>query len=721
MRSSATTFSISWKKGSGVLILKQTWSSDLVRRTECAAGTDFILCFHLLFFLIYPDPRDIQINITGFLNSKNARIFLTELWDLLLSAMETSNGIPTAFVEAKKAEITKRQEEEKRVQQELHRKENEIRRGNPVSRTNAMAGVPVQSSFRGQITQVVTAPMRRSNSTDGTKQPTESEDRNKVPGSQDLLDSSRTDKSASADHPKSRSASRSPRPSRSERPGSQGNPEKMDEHLNGSPGRHKHRHRRRRRSSSSSTESSSSDEGRRRGSRRHRHRSRSFDKPERIPQRRPVPDSDWRKDLMAGRRRSPPKMPENSFYGYEKHHRDPKHTRDHRRGSDYESDVEKRYRHRRESRHRHDETNPRHGSPHEVGDKPNADKYRRRREYELKTDFDIRDERNQRRRRERHRDSRSSDEGVEHLHERRVLDRPDRLERRPRRIEEEEMSRYHAEKALSSKRENGRDDAHIVAKRARSKSPEGPALPPIPANIRPIPTREKNPSAKRQTSSSASSESGSGSSESSSSSSEESSESDSGSVQTSSEHSDEENAESAASPKILPEGPALPPAAPPVEPEGPPLPPPSDAVPEWTDNPAAGEESSSSSSSSGSSSAESGSGDDSSSDSDSSSASGSTTEDEQSKRGKAMVKESRTDTDQRKVTPSPEGPALPPVTKPSQHRHHHSKGDQKVLGEVKDRPAASRDESAEEALRRRALASLIRASTDRKRTSSRSP
>ena len=30
-----------------------------------------------------------QINLTGFLNGRNARVFMQELWDLLLSAQES--------------------------------------------------------------------------------------------------------------------------------------------------------------------------------------------------------------------------------------------------------------------------------------------------------------------------------------------------------------------------------------------------------------------------------------------------------------------------------------------------------------------------------------------------------------------------------------------------------------------------------------------------------
>lgn len=39
-----------------------------------------------------PDGRSIQINLTGFLNSKMAREFMAELWDLLLAAQEKSNS-----------------------------------------------------------------------------------------------------------------------------------------------------------------------------------------------------------------------------------------------------------------------------------------------------------------------------------------------------------------------------------------------------------------------------------------------------------------------------------------------------------------------------------------------------------------------------------------------------------------------------------------------------
>lgn len=49
-----------------------------------------------------------QINLTGFLNGKNARLFMAALWEHLLSAQENSMGVPAAFIEAKEAEMRAR-------------------------------------------------------------------------------------------------------------------------------------------------------------------------------------------------------------------------------------------------------------------------------------------------------------------------------------------------------------------------------------------------------------------------------------------------------------------------------------------------------------------------------------------------------------------------------------------------------------------------------------
>lgn len=61
-----------------------------------------------LYILQFPDPRKMQINLTGFLNGRNARSFMGELWDLLVSAQESVTGIPEAFLQQKKDQIKKR-------------------------------------------------------------------------------------------------------------------------------------------------------------------------------------------------------------------------------------------------------------------------------------------------------------------------------------------------------------------------------------------------------------------------------------------------------------------------------------------------------------------------------------------------------------------------------------------------------------------------------------
>ncbi len=51
-----------------------------------------------------------QINLTGFLQQKNARVFMGELWALLVSAQQSPVGIPAKFLEAKKNELAAREQ-----------------------------------------------------------------------------------------------------------------------------------------------------------------------------------------------------------------------------------------------------------------------------------------------------------------------------------------------------------------------------------------------------------------------------------------------------------------------------------------------------------------------------------------------------------------------------------------------------------------------------------
>ncbi|CAH2992209.1 unnamed protein product [Chilo suppressalis] len=62
----------------------------------------------------FPCPKKMQINLTGFLNVTNARIFMGELWELLLSAQSSKDGIPECLTQQKKEKIKKRMEEQQK-------------------------------------------------------------------------------------------------------------------------------------------------------------------------------------------------------------------------------------------------------------------------------------------------------------------------------------------------------------------------------------------------------------------------------------------------------------------------------------------------------------------------------------------------------------------------------------------------------------------------------
>ncbi|RGB40561.1 PWI domain-containing protein, partial [Rhizophagus diaphanus] len=79
---------------------------------ELLGGEDEVVVNYVFGLLEEPDldPRMMQINLTGFLE-KNAPIFVTELWKLLLSAQEGENGIPAIFLEQKMEQIRRKKVE----------------------------------------------------------------------------------------------------------------------------------------------------------------------------------------------------------------------------------------------------------------------------------------------------------------------------------------------------------------------------------------------------------------------------------------------------------------------------------------------------------------------------------------------------------------------------------------------------------------------------------
>lgn len=57
----------------------------------------------------FPDGKNMQINLTGFLGGKPAREFMDKLWTVLLDAMQTEDGIPKQLLDEKMEEIKKRE------------------------------------------------------------------------------------------------------------------------------------------------------------------------------------------------------------------------------------------------------------------------------------------------------------------------------------------------------------------------------------------------------------------------------------------------------------------------------------------------------------------------------------------------------------------------------------------------------------------------------------
>ncbi|KAF8563947.1 hypothetical protein P879_09646 [Paragonimus westermani] len=648
------------------------------RITELLNFEDEVVCNYVLNQLEerHPDPREIQINITGFLNSKNARIFLTELWDLLLSAMENLDGVPNAFLEAKKTEILRRQEEEQRLQLDLHRKEEELRlkSSNPSIARTAIAGGPNQVSASLSGTQI-----QRTTSLIETTNPTTT---SQVACSESIKAMSRHRSRSSA------SSSSSPRHPRHDNL----KKEKVDPLSRSRRSNRRHHHRRR--SSNSSASSDLEDHAHARSDYREtrgRHRSKSEDADGRKLNQRPAPDSDWRKDLMAGRRRSPPEMPENSYYGYEKRRKERRSSgeryREHRRregsGSrrispDNELHNESARRDHRESRHRTDYRDVEHNN--------------RPQEHRKRCHVSQ---------------SPCHKEVVSNLY----ADRTDGFLSRSQPAKEGYGVLPARDKEFRTEKRSLRSVGQLpkcsnLRRHTRSPSPEGPSLPPDDASSKKVVGRDVSSSSSdsgTEDSDNSSSDDDSGSSASSSSS---SSAESSGSGE--SEPNDQQPPSKAD--ERTPEGPALPPATVAEEPEGPALPVSSD-LREWTDNlrsvsknsvvSSSDTESSGDSSGSGSSESDSGTSDSS----------------DEEPAHKAIK---LTDTKQARI---PGGSACPLI------RDERRRSTQNVPREghknAKDPKAVSkkdqREENAEEDLRRRALASLIRASGDSRVASSLSP
>ncbi|TPP60115.1 hypothetical protein FGIG_08916 [Fasciola gigantica] len=630
----------------------------------------------------YPDPKEIQINITGFLNSKNARIFLTELWDLLLSAMQDPEGVPAMLIEAKKAEIANRQLDERQVQMEVRRKQEELKMKAAIAQTTSVASTGHQQSG---------LPSR----------PVPNGSNNEVAGNQPRTMQSNDVKAAQP-------VSLAPGKEMNNRNTVEAAPEKDNEQ--------KKRHKEKRRHRSRSSSSDSSDDSRDHHRSRHRHRSKSV---EAVVKKPPVPDSDWRKDLMAGRRRSPPPMPENSYYGYEKRRKDRKHSRHRHRSSDWESEHHRSHHsHSRGSRRRGDSPSRR---PRE--DEPRDYWQYERRSGKHRDHVESSDDPNRRYRdRQPKHESRSPSPGspkIDPTHAN-PADRANRFhDRRAQWAQEEDDLRVHSAPDSSNKRTKYRVSADLGRRQpledtTKSRTPEGPCLPQPPKEAsRSQQAQQRQPQKSQSTSSSSDSESGSSSSSS----------EDSSSSCDSSSDSENDTAQ-------VPEGPSLPPSSKrqSPEPEGPALPPIAVAAPSRSTTSKPTSDLVSSDTSGSDSDSDDGSSSSSSDSEDSSDSSSESDEENKNAEGPSLPpKRKRSDEDSKpsKLEPKrreipPEGPKLPSehTSESNPQRNYSERGNGK--SPERQHRKSKREDSAE-ALRRRALASLIQASGRRHRRDSHSP
>ncbi|OON16863.1 hypothetical protein X801_07311, partial [Opisthorchis viverrini] len=275
---------------------------------------------------------------------------------------------------------------------------------------------------------------------------------------------------------------------------------------------------------------------------------------------------------MAGRRRSPPEMPENSYYGYEKH-RSRKRSGDRHGINERESVYDRPNLGFDGNRERRSEALAHHHSPQEEGSKP---KHRLHREEHPRTDYIGDDEKRHRNARHKYRDPTNS-------HSKQMVTGKCpvgeiRLKDDNRHYKVACAKEKFPEMDDKMKKQNYPLSPHSTQKRRRSPSPEGPILPPELSKTRMPGNRlgclmhdfsSKATFSKRRTSSPSSSPSESEESGSSGSSSGNSS-SDSGSGSSCSDSTSEEEEEAIP----IPEGPPLPPSHSPArEPEGPCLPP----------------------------------------------------------------------------------------------------------------------------------------------------
>jgi serine/arginine repetitive matrix protein 1 len=74
------------------------------------------------------DPREIQVNLEGFLGDESASRLMRELWKLMISAQSHPLGIPQQILDEQKLEEERKKREAEELRKEIERRREGIRR-----------------------------------------------------------------------------------------------------------------------------------------------------------------------------------------------------------------------------------------------------------------------------------------------------------------------------------------------------------------------------------------------------------------------------------------------------------------------------------------------------------------------------------------------------------------------------------------------------------------
>ena len=96
------------------------------------------------------DPKAMQVNLTGFLEA-HAAPFMSELWQLLLSAQAAPGGIPPEFVERKKEELRLKKLEQERLEAELRERRQAAEQASIATRLAAEASAREMAERRAKL------------------------------------------------------------------------------------------------------------------------------------------------------------------------------------------------------------------------------------------------------------------------------------------------------------------------------------------------------------------------------------------------------------------------------------------------------------------------------------------------------------------------------------------------------------------------------------------